>query len=215
MKRSRLSILGMMAVIVLIAVALAALRSPTILGASLIFTATVAFLATAVLGAIARRGRARVAWAGVAVFGWAYLAMSFGPFPNGNGVTCPPFPTQLFLEYLRIVRESADQNLSVQQPPWAIVRENAHPRGEAVLNAPQRAVVFPMPSESILPSSPTVPRPEPIPPTPPIFPYLDWMNQRRIGHSLGAILFGLFGALVGLVLARLGEPAGETRTIPA
>ena len=94
-------------------------RAPTILGASLIFTATVAFLATAILGAIARRGRARVAWAGVAVFGWAYFAMSFGPLPNMNGVICPPFPTQILLESLRHVREEADQALSAQHPQRA------------------------------------------------------------------------------------------------
>ena len=46
MKRPRLSILGMMAAIVVIALGFAALRNPTVLTASLIFTATVTYLAT-------------------------------------------------------------------------------------------------------------------------------------------------------------------------
>ena len=139
MRPKRLSILAMMAIIVMIALAFAALRNPTVLGASLIFMATVAFLATAILGAIARRGRARLTWAGVAVFGWAYLAMSFGPFPNTNGAICPPFPTQILLESVRHVREEADQALSVQHAPWGLGRSDSPPGAEAILNAPRTA----------------------------------------------------------------------------
>jgi hypothetical protein len=202
-KRARLSILGLMAVIVLIAVSFAALRTPTILGASLIFTATVAFLSTAILAAMTRRGRARMTWAGIMVFGWAYLAISFGPFPNGNGVTCPPFPTQVLIDYLRNVREESDK---AQHPLWRLGVIDSLPGDETILNAPRTAYWMPRPAPSMPGSAggPTLMAP-PGTPRPPTVPYLDWRNQRRIGHSLGAILFGLLGGLIGLGLARRDE----------
>lgn len=206
MKRSRLSIAGLMAVIVLIAVGFAALRNPTVLWASLIFTATVAFLATAILGSIARRGRARMTWAGVAVFGWAYLAMSFGPFPNGNGVDCPPFPTQAVNDSVKQAMQRAEE-VRFQQGAVSgfYVQSDSPPQGEAIL--PYRV---PNPSPAGVP----VPVAFPPPPGMPLHA-VDWKNHRRIGHSLGAILFGLIGAVVGRTLTGRDEPTGETRTTPA
>jgi hypothetical protein len=194
MKRSLFSIAGMMALVVLIALGFAALRNPTLFWASLIFTATVAFLAMAILGTLARRGRARMTWAGVAVFGWIYVALSFGPVPNANGVTYPPFPTQVLIDFWQSVRETSDKALSAQNPSWRLIRENSRPTGEPILSGPPNAIW--------IPSS----RPSTSPPPPPI-PFIDWQNLRRIGHSLGAVLFGLLGGLIGRVLAGRDEPA--------
>lgn len=198
MKRPRLSILWLMAAIVLISLGFAALRKPTILWASLIFTVAVAFSATAILGAMAGQGRVRIGWAGVAVFGWAYLVMSFGPFPNGNGVTCPPFPTQVLNDYLKNVRESAEKALSIQHPAWGLMRVDSRPAAETVLNAPRRAGWVAVPSAGPIGFVATPPSGTPPAPT---VPYYDGLNLRRIGHALGAILFSLLGGLVGLVIA--------------
>ncbi len=205
MKRTRLSILGMMATIALIALGFAGLRTPTVLWASLIFTVTVAFLSTAILGAIARRGRARVAWAGVGVFGWAYFVLSFGPFPNQNGVTCPPFPTRILVDYLRSARESTDAAISASHSPWAPLRPDTAPHGESMLDAPRAAFWFANPLTS--PRPPAMGSPPPPPPTLPKLAYLDWLDLRRIGHSLGAILFGLIGGLVGFLIAGRDRPS--------
>jgi hypothetical protein len=198
MKRSLFSIAGMMGLVLLIAVGFAALRSPTILWASLIFTATVAFLATSILGVISRRGRARMTWAGIAVFGWIYVALSFGPVTNGNGVTCPPFPTQALIDYLRNVHESTRTTLLAQNPAWGIERIQHPPEGETILNRPTNAI--------------WLQRTGGFPPAPAAIPFIDWMDLRRIGHSLGAIVFGLLGGLIGRVLAPRDEPAGGGTT---
>lgn len=219
MKRSRLSILGMMAFIVPIAVGFAALRTPTILGASLVFTATVAILGTAILGAIARRGRARMTWAGVAVFGWAYVLMSFGPFPNGNGVRCPPFPTQWALESLKLAR-----------PLWRADMDNA-PGPEGLHDVPEtvfQAVAPGTPGAANPPGTPGELLPAQPGPTmgfgggtspgrfvPTGRMLIDRQNQRRIGHSLGALLFGLIGALIGRTLAGRDDPPAAERMTAA
>jgi hypothetical protein len=93
MGRFRVSISGLMVAVLIAAVGLAALRAPTPLSASLIFTATVLLLATATLQALAGGGVAKRCWTGLAVFGWAYLLIAFGPGARSNGVTPPPFPT--------------------------------------------------------------------------------------------------------------------------
>jgi hypothetical protein len=91
--RFRVSISGLMVAVLAAAVGLAALRTPTPLSASLIFTMTVLLLATATLQALAGGGVARRCWTGLAVFGWAYLGIAFGPGAGSNGITPPPFPT--------------------------------------------------------------------------------------------------------------------------
>ena len=93
MGRIRVSMSGLMVAVLVAALGLAALRTPTALLASLIFTMTVALMATATLAALAGGRAARRSWAGLAVFGWAYLGIAFGPGAGSNGVTPPPFPT--------------------------------------------------------------------------------------------------------------------------
>jgi hypothetical protein len=231
MKRPRLSILALMTAIVLIALGFAALRNPTVLGASLTFTATVAFLATAIVAAIARRGRARVTWAGVAVFGWAYLLMSFGPFKNGNGVDCPPFPTQALVEVLANARAQADARHF--QRTGMFLSVESEPLPESFLGP-----MMPVPAigATMLPSPPVMPPPELYRPPDPVGPSADGSGNlarpasppvlpapilpiappptvtnlkdfRRIGHSLGAIAFGFLGGLIGFLIAGRDRPS--------
>ena len=93
MGRIRVSMSGLMVAVLVAALGLAALRTPTALLASVIFTMTVALMATATLAAFAGGRAARRSWARLAVFGWAYLGIAFGPGAASNGVTPPPFPT--------------------------------------------------------------------------------------------------------------------------
>src|SRR5690349_14196326 len=88
-----------MAIVLLVGVGVAALRSASVLWSSAVFTLAVAVLSGAVLGAIARRGRSRMTWAGFALFGWIYLGTTFGPWADGNGVTPPPYVTRWLLDY--------------------------------------------------------------------------------------------------------------------
>ncbi len=84
MKILRVSIARSMGIVLLAAVGLAALRNPTIVWASSLFTLVVVLLCTAVLGAIAVRGPARLTWTGFAVFGWVYLGIAFGLAQRGT-----------------------------------------------------------------------------------------------------------------------------------
>jgi hypothetical protein len=44
----------------------------------------------ALVGAFARKGKARMTWAGFAVFGWACLILEWSPFRTEGGVLGPP-----------------------------------------------------------------------------------------------------------------------------
>ena len=67
-----------MDLVLVLGIGLAALKHPSERAASLLFTLILASLLTSVLGAMARRGRERIAWIGFAVFGWTYLLLSLG-----------------------------------------------------------------------------------------------------------------------------------------
>ena len=96
--RLRFSIAGLMAVVFICAIGFAGLRAATAAWASAMFTMTVFLLAAALLGSVASRGPARMAWIGFAVFGWTYLAATFVLWPDANGVTGPPFVTKVLPE---------------------------------------------------------------------------------------------------------------------
>lgn len=76
----RLSLRVSMACIVVLALALAALRSPSDSWVGPMFSMTPGLLLTAVLGVVYRRGTSRAFWLGFALFGWAYWLLSFGPW---------------------------------------------------------------------------------------------------------------------------------------
>jgi hypothetical protein len=96
--RFRLSIAGLLAAVLLIAVGFAGLRTASALWASALFTLTVTLFATAILGAVVCRGSSRMAWLGFGIFGWTYLLATFWVWPGPNGVTAPPFLTKALLD---------------------------------------------------------------------------------------------------------------------
>ena len=185
----RLSISGLMAFVLVAAVGFAGLRSASALWASAIFTLTVAVLATATLGAMAARGRARITWAGFAVFGWVYLGTTFGLWWGQNGVVAPPFLTKPLLDRLQP---------SVATP--GVMTIDPGPQGEA-------EVFLPPP---LLPSSGSPPGGSPpFAPLPFAGRVVNLRHYRQIGHCLAAILFGIIGAVIGRAFRDPGDGAGH------
>jgi hypothetical protein len=77
MKRPTFTIASLMVAVLFVAVGCMALRGPTPLMASMVFSAAVVVLAAAVLLACVRNGRARAGWVGMVAFGLAYLHFGF------------------------------------------------------------------------------------------------------------------------------------------
>jgi hypothetical protein len=172
MNRSRLSIASLMAIVCFIALDFAALKNATALWSSVLFMFTVGVLSTAILGAIACSGHARKTWAGVAIFGWVYLGIVFGPLPNGNGATIPPLPTLVVYEYL------LNNNFRTQS--------NVH-----FINTTQ--------AETILDKAGSTN--SPIGKAPLAVQVVDVIHLKRIVHSTGAIVFAFIGGFVGRIVA--------------
>lgn len=76
----RVTILGLMIGVGLVAVGIAALRTADELWQATAVSLTLAMLAIAGLGAFQRRGRERAWWAGFAAFGWGYVLLTQGPW---------------------------------------------------------------------------------------------------------------------------------------
>jgi hypothetical protein len=76
----RISLSALMAFILIVALVLASLRSPTDLLAKVVFTLAIAAFGVALLGMLLSRGALRATWVGLFVFGAGYLALCFGPF---------------------------------------------------------------------------------------------------------------------------------------
>ncbi len=97
MRRPRVSIRGLMALVLLVALALAAMRNPSPALASLVTSATFLILCGATLGALVRRGDRRPNWLGFSLFGWAYLYVytnhwsTTSSFPSPNLFPCIVF----------------------------------------------------------------------------------------------------------------------------
>jgi hypothetical protein len=173
MIRPRFSLAQSMAIVLLIRVGLAAMRSASLLWASAVFTLTVAVLSAAVLGAMARRGRARMTWAGFALFGWVYFGTTFGPWAAVHGVAAPPYVSRWVLDYWDAQKWSGGGRMDLVPP------------GEVLF--PPSPTTWGM-GGGAMPGTPTV-------------PLRDTTQFRRIGHCLAAILFGLVGAILGRFIA--------------
>jgi hypothetical protein len=84
---NRFSIAGLMGVVLISALGLAALRSVSETTAGITLLVACAALALAVVGAICRTGSERAWWLGFAVFGWGYLNLAF--WSHSNETTLP------------------------------------------------------------------------------------------------------------------------------
>jgi hypothetical protein len=76
----RISIIGMMRLVLCCAVGLTALRNANDLWAGTSLTLALAMAGIALLGALYQRGKDRAWWVGFALFSGVYLALAFGPW---------------------------------------------------------------------------------------------------------------------------------------
>lgn len=77
MKRPTITIASLMVTVLFVAIGLVALRDPSPLTASVIFSLAVFILSVAALLGCIHRGRSRAGWIGMAAFGLAYLHFGF------------------------------------------------------------------------------------------------------------------------------------------
>jgi hypothetical protein len=126
MRKIRFTIGGLMAVVLVLAIDFAALRSANATWAGVLSLLTHGALGVAILGIVLRKGAERAWWLGFFVFGWGYLRLS----PWGLVYPTKP-PTLLLLEWLRAISGSpptppdpfATENLLLEQVDrhlWAL-----------------------------------------------------------------------------------------------
>ncbi len=96
MRRYRDSIVGLMGVVLVSAVGIAALRHSTVAWVGAIDLLTRAILGLAVVKAIYVRGPARAGWLGFAVFGWGFLGLVM-PRMQEDDSPLPYLPTRILL----------------------------------------------------------------------------------------------------------------------
>jgi hypothetical protein len=89
MNRPRFTLAQLMAIVLYLSFGLAALRNADELWASTASTLSIILIAWALVGVLARSGRARTPWVGFAVFGWTYLLTAHLP-PLDIGVLNRP-----------------------------------------------------------------------------------------------------------------------------
>jgi hypothetical protein len=180
--RLRVSIRLLMAVVGLVAVVIAALRSASPLWASALFTLTLGILATAVLGALFADRRRRPFWTGLAVFGWGYMALAFGPWLATE--VRPHLTTSTILDLL---------STAVQSPvaPTYTVTKTVTPP-----STPIRALTFPGGSDGYSVTYTTI-----RPPGRLVRP-----SFQRVGHSLFGLLAALLGGVIARAFARADRP---------
>ncbi len=94
----RISIRSLMAVVLISAVGLAALRTASDLWAGWVLLLALAGVGIAVLGAVFMRGPERAWWVGFALFSGAYLALAVGPWFRDRSQ--PQLGTTYLLDYV-------------------------------------------------------------------------------------------------------------------
>src|SRR4051812_5876178 len=77
MRRAQFSIAGLMGLVLVASIGLAALRSGSETWAGVLFLVTCGVLALAVVGVACRGAGERAWWIGFALFGWGYLALAY------------------------------------------------------------------------------------------------------------------------------------------
>lgn len=162
MRRVRTSIAGLMAMVLLVAIALAALKHPSPVLASALYTLDLGLVGVAVLGGFFCRGTRRRMWAGFAVFAGAYLAVAFATY----SLATPSLLTAWGLSYLDA------------------------PRGTVTTTGDYLAISYF--------SYPTAPAIDPA--SLPLF---------QVGHCIAALLAGLVGAAMALLIGRDADPGDQ------
>lgn len=117
MNRLRLTIANLMAVVLYVGLGFAALRNADEFWASATFTLAILAVSAAVVGAVARKGQARLTWMGFAVFGWASLLIWLSTSQTiDNMVNGPPVPVMTW--GLRRLKLHINQTVPLGQATW-------------------------------------------------------------------------------------------------
>jgi len=95
----RISVAGMMILLLGLGLALASFRFPSEAAAAAVVLATQATLALAILAVVYRAGERRAFWLGFALFGWAYMALTWESW-LGRGEDRPEMLTSIALDHL-------------------------------------------------------------------------------------------------------------------
>jgi hypothetical protein len=112
--RYRISIASMMAVILIIALCLAALRINSPFWGGILLLSTLALLCSAIIMPLAESGPSRLAWIGCAVFGWSCFILGFAPLANER--LGPLRATEMFEEAIPYINPELDSEIK----KWAL-----------------------------------------------------------------------------------------------
>jgi hypothetical protein len=98
MRLPRFTIAGLMGLVVVVAVGVAALRFASETWAGVLLMLTLGVLGAAVLALHERAGVSRAWWRGFALFGWGYVVLALGPW--ASEAIAPHLPTTIGLDAL-------------------------------------------------------------------------------------------------------------------
>ncbi len=199
MRRFQFSLRALLGSAVFVAVACPSLLYASETIASLVFTATAVLLLAAVVAALFRRGPARAFWVGFAIFGWGYLWLAYRP-DNPFALPVPAYgdlaTTRLMsFTYYALLPRVRTRPAPPPQPYGAY----AAPSPDGYSPGYYDDDPFGAPGDPEGPGYPGgIPIPASYPPTnsPPASSYPDYFDFIRVGHSLWAWLFAVFGGLV-------------------
>ena len=191
----RFTVAGFLTLIAVLAVGLAAMKDPSDLKVTVVFSLSILSLLVGLLGAIVRSPRG--AWAGYAMFGLGYyLSGCFSPFNTDQ--TAPRLPT------LELVHSFVDR-LHVTPPPPPLPFEQGNSEGGDPHGKIVDGVWVPFTPEELQ-------------------MFLDYVKKRnlreveedsfiwqkerseQIGHLLLCHIFGFFGALLGKIMEVRSDP---------
>src|SRR4051794_21863807 len=80
MSRLRMSLAGLMVLVLVLGIGIAALRDASETWAGIVLLLTLGLLVVSILGVIYRNGGRRAWWLGFGIFGWGYVALTLAPW---------------------------------------------------------------------------------------------------------------------------------------
>jgi hypothetical protein len=186
MRMPRITIGRSMGLVALTAIGLAALRYPTALAASGVFSLAVATISSATVAAISKSGRGRAICASFAFCGGGYLVLSLAPWNESTGG--PHLVTNALVEI-------AHQAISGQRDGVGmIMMDGGH---ETIMTSPSRYWVAPQGHPYKSNHS---------------FPGLLW-TVWIISHSLLSLIIAATGGLLAARLSKREEESGAGRLV--
>jgi hypothetical protein len=200
MRTFRFTIAGLLGVITVHGIGLAALREASEFWDSGLFTLTLGVLLVSVLLAVHRREYRRAFWAGFALFGWGYVALSLVPSAEPRLVTTRALayldaqvPGQALGFTIRLTESGSGSSIN------QVVGLAFSPDGRRIAGSSQgRVGLWDAATGRLLGTIPGTTE--------------DFV---RIGHSLFALLAASVGGLVSRRLWRSPGSARDSRTVEA